>query len=154
MPIQEWSYRNEAGNVRHVGPTAQDFRAAFGLGTSDEAIALVDIDGVNMLAVQTLTRRANEQSRQIETLRAEHARQIEALRAENARLVARFAANRARGELRQRAKRPGRQTFSARRRSAEHGGLGDNIPISTANLGDGFVALKRGEAIRSVITFE
>src|SRR5581483_4512915 len=38
MPIQTWSYKTERG-VRHVGPTAQDFRAAFGLGPSDESIS-------------------------------------------------------------------------------------------------------------------
>ena len=32
-------------------------------------------------------------------------------------------------------------------RPAQHVGLGDNIPISTANLGDGFVAIKDGKMI-------
>ena len=70
MPIQTWNYRTEPGNVRHVGPTAQDFRAAFGLGSSDEAIALVDIDGINLLGVQALTRRTQSLERENAELRA------------------------------------------------------------------------------------
>lgn len=60
MPIQSWSYKTEKRGIRHVGPTAQDFHAAFGLGDSDEAIATVDADGVNLLAVQALERRTAE----------------------------------------------------------------------------------------------
>jgi hypothetical protein len=60
MPIQTWRYRTEPAGIRHVGPTAQDFHAAFGLGDSDEAIATVDADGINMLAIQALERRTAE----------------------------------------------------------------------------------------------
>lgn len=83
MPIQSWSYRTEARGVRHVGPTAQDFHAAFGLGDSDEAIATVDADGINMLAVQALEKRTAAQARRIERLEGD----LAALRAEVARLL-------------------------------------------------------------------
>lgn len=87
MPIQEWSYITQPG-VRHVGPTAQDFRAAFGLGTSDEMISLVDADGINMLAIQALERRTRTLEARVaalEGLRAEH----EALRADHEALLER-----------------------------------------------------------------
>ena len=71
MPVREWNYRTQAASVRHLGPTAQDFRAAFGLGESDTTITTTDIDGINLLAVQALERRTREQAREIETLRAE-----------------------------------------------------------------------------------
>ena len=32
MPVQEWNYKAQDAALRHMGPTAQDFRAAFGLG--------------------------------------------------------------------------------------------------------------------------
>jgi hypothetical protein len=32
MPVREWSYKTQDPSIRHIGPTAQDFRAAFGLG--------------------------------------------------------------------------------------------------------------------------
>ncbi|MEQ1515216.1 MAG: tail fiber domain-containing protein [Usitatibacteraceae bacterium] len=53
MPLQSWKYRNE-DKFRHIGPTAQDFRAAFGVGYDDKTIATVDADGVAMAAIQGL----------------------------------------------------------------------------------------------------
>ena len=35
LPISTWSYTAEPGEVRHMGPMAQDFRASFGLGDDD-----------------------------------------------------------------------------------------------------------------------
>jgi hypothetical protein len=60
LPIGSWNYRDEATSVRHLGPTAQDFHAAFGLGDSDRSIATVDVDGVALLAIQALERRTRE----------------------------------------------------------------------------------------------
>ncbi|MFP5354751.1 MAG: tail fiber domain-containing protein, partial [Gemmatimonadota bacterium] len=37
MPVYEWAYK-DAPEARHVGPMAQDFHAAFGLGVSDTTI--------------------------------------------------------------------------------------------------------------------
>lgn len=60
MPVQSWTYRTEDPSVRHLGPTAQDFREAFGLGIDDKTIGTGDIDGVNMLAIQALARRTSD----------------------------------------------------------------------------------------------
>ena len=60
MPMQSWKYRNEE-KVRHIGPTAQDFRAAFGVGYDDKTIATVDADGVAMAAIQGLNAKVGEQ---------------------------------------------------------------------------------------------
>ena len=46
LPISKWSYKVEDGSVRHIGPMAQDFAAAFGLGSDDRSIGTVDADGV------------------------------------------------------------------------------------------------------------
>ena len=67
LPIQGWNYKAEDPSVRHLGPTAQDFHAAFGLGDSDKHIATVDIDGVNLLAIQALEAR----TRDLDDVRAE-----------------------------------------------------------------------------------
>jgi hypothetical protein len=64
MKIESWRYKAEVSRARHVGPVAQDFRAAFGLGDSDKSITTVDIDGINMLAIQTLQRHVSELERQ------------------------------------------------------------------------------------------
>lgn len=60
MPIYEWSYRSQGPGVRHLGPTAQDFRAAFGLGEDDRHISTVDADGVALAAIQALYRENQE----------------------------------------------------------------------------------------------
>ncbi|RKH68254.1 tail fiber domain-containing protein [Corallococcus aberystwythensis] len=76
MPVESWRYKTEADGVRHVGPVAQDFRAAFGLGTDDKSIGLLDIDGVNMVAIQALARRTEElnaKSAEVDALKAQMA---------------------------------------------------------------------------------
>ena len=53
LPISRWSYRSERG-VRHVGPMAQDFYAAFGVGEDDKHITSIDEDGVALAAIKAL----------------------------------------------------------------------------------------------------
>jgi hypothetical protein len=53
LPITEWSYKSEFG-VRHIGPMAQDFFAAFHVGEDDRHIATVDEDGVVIAATRAL----------------------------------------------------------------------------------------------------
>ena len=84
IPIRSWSYRTEPDAVRHLGPTAQDFRAAFGLGTDERSIATVDADGVALAAAQALEKRTAAQQARIETLERENAE----LRARLARIEA------------------------------------------------------------------
>ena len=59
LPVQRWSYKTEPG-VRHLGTFAEDFHRAFGLGTSETAIGLLDMDGVNLAAAQALERRTRD----------------------------------------------------------------------------------------------
>ena len=54
LPISEWSYKNDAPGVRHLGPMAQDFQAAFRVGDSDRYIHPIDADGVALAAIQAL----------------------------------------------------------------------------------------------------
>jgi hypothetical protein len=60
MAIQSWNYKSQDRSILHLGPVAQDFYAAFRLGESDTTITAVDIDGVNMLAIQALEKRTAE----------------------------------------------------------------------------------------------
>jgi hypothetical protein len=86
LPIQSWSYRVEEANVRHLGPTAQDFHAAFGLGSDETTIGGVDATGVALAAAQALDARTTDQRARIEALEAENA----ALRGETETLRARL----------------------------------------------------------------
>ncbi len=58
LPITEWQYKSSPD--RHIGPMAQDFYAAFGLGQGETTIATVDADGVALAAIQALAM-ANEE---------------------------------------------------------------------------------------------
>ena len=54
LALSTWSFASDEDDVRHIGPTAQDFRASFDLGYDDETICLVDSIGVVLAAVQFL----------------------------------------------------------------------------------------------------
>lgn len=94
LPVESWSYKVEGEGIRHIGPTAQDFYAAFGLGTSETSIGTVDADGVALVAAKALERRTTELVGQVEEDRAE----LEALRNEVTRLREEVAVLRARLE--------------------------------------------------------
>jgi hypothetical protein len=69
LPIGEWSYKAESGQ-RHLGPVAQDFYAAFGLGADDKHITTVDEGGVALAAIKGLNAKVekalDEKNRQLE----------------------------------------------------------------------------------------
>lgn len=71
-----------------MGPTAQDFHAAFGLnGDDDRSIATVDPDGVALAAIQGLNVRLESEKAANATLRAELAdlsKRLRALESRNA----------------------------------------------------------------------
>lgn len=56
MPIREWNYKAQDAAIRHVGPTAQDFHAAFGLGEDPLRISTIDADGIALAGVSALAR--------------------------------------------------------------------------------------------------
>jgi hypothetical protein len=71
LPIESWSYRADDPRVRHVGPMAQDFAAAFGVGDDDRHIHTVDASGVALAAIQALAARLAAAEARIEELQAE-----------------------------------------------------------------------------------
>jgi hypothetical protein len=62
LPIPTWSYTNDL-STRHIGPVAQDFHAAFNLGTDDKHISPVDEGGVALAAIQGLYQKLEDQLR-------------------------------------------------------------------------------------------
>jgi len=69
LPIRQWRFKTEAEAVKHIGPMAQDFYAAFGLGEIPTAIATVDADGVALAAIQGLHQKVEEKEAAIQQLR-------------------------------------------------------------------------------------
>jgi hypothetical protein len=75
LPIHSWRYIGSDEGM-HLGPMAEDFKAAFGLAGDGQSIATVDADGVALAAIQGLNRKLEVER--------------DALRAENAALRARL----------------------------------------------------------------
>src|SRR5262249_11428245 len=75
-------------SIRHMGPMAQDFAAAFGLGENDTTISTVDAQGVALAAIQGLHSLVKDQQAQLDQLRTENSAQ----QAQIADLQARLAA--------------------------------------------------------------
>ncbi|HRY47976.1 MAG TPA: tail fiber domain-containing protein [Candidatus Paceibacterota bacterium] len=59
LPISKWNFKEDA-TTPHLGPMAQDFHAAFGLGSDDKHIAAVDANGVALAAIQGLNRKLEQ----------------------------------------------------------------------------------------------
>jgi trimeric autotransporter adhesin len=88
VPVTSWNGIAEGPQVRHIGPMAQDWHAAFTLNDDPLTIHQGDLAGVSLAAVQALdgrTRGVPEMERELVRLREENA----AVRAEAAELRAR-----------------------------------------------------------------
>ena len=73
MPIETWNYKSQQDQIRHIGPMAQDFHAAFGVGEDQRRITAVDADGVALAAIQGLYEMMQQQQAQIAALQQENA---------------------------------------------------------------------------------
>lgn len=76
MRIGTWNYKSQhAQNIRHYGPMAQDFYAAFGHDAygsigNDTTINQANMEGVLMIMVKALEQRTSIQAEEINTLKA------------------------------------------------------------------------------------
>ena len=69
VPIQRWNYRwEEDDDVPHIGPMAQDFKAAFYPGRDNTSITTLEMDGVALAAIQGLNERLIEKDARIAAL--------------------------------------------------------------------------------------
>lgn len=66
LPIATWRYRGD--DATHVGPMAQDFYAAFGLGVDDKHIAPTDLAGLGLAAIQALKAEVADKDARIRAL--------------------------------------------------------------------------------------
>ena len=80
MPITQWHYKWETSDITpHIGPMAQDFKAAFYPGTDDKSITTQEADGVALAAIQGLNEKLEGQLKQQRTENAELKRRLDAL---------------------------------------------------------------------------
>ena len=61
LPVATWEYDKKGLQPTHLGPMAEDFYEAFGLGDNPASIALSDTAGVALAAIQGLGHRLTEE---------------------------------------------------------------------------------------------
>jgi trimeric autotransporter adhesin len=61
LPVTTWNYITEGNGTRRMGPMAQDFYAAFRLGSDDKTIGTVDAHGVALAAIQGLNQKLGDE---------------------------------------------------------------------------------------------
>jgi hypothetical protein len=83
IPIATWRYKSQDSSIRHIGPVAQDFHAAFGVGEDDKYISTIDADGIALAAIQGLYERLQEQTAEIDKLLQAKQEEISELKREN-----------------------------------------------------------------------
>jgi hypothetical protein len=91
VPVTTWNYISEGAQSKHMGPMAEDFYQAFGLGTGNTSIGVQDLVGVSLAAVKSLDERTaqlQQRTLEVEQLRTE----VQQLRAANATMEQRLVA--------------------------------------------------------------
>ncbi len=86
VPVYSWSYNSQDSSITHIGPMAQDFYAAFNLGTDSTTINSGDFDGVNLLLIKALDEKMDAIHNQGEHI-AKLEIELQELRAQRERLV-------------------------------------------------------------------
>ncbi len=87
MPVQSWNYKWESDtNTPHLGPMAQDFKAAFYPGRDDKSISTLEFDGVELAAIQGLNAKMEEENRALRAKIESRAAEISALNEKLTRL--------------------------------------------------------------------
>jgi len=69
LPVSRWNYKQDTTS-EHIGPMAQDFYAAFGVGPDDKHITTIDEGGVALAAIKGLNQKLNEKDAEIQELKA------------------------------------------------------------------------------------
>jgi hypothetical protein len=70
VPVSTWNFKDDGNATRHLGPMAQDFHAAFGLGKDERSISPMDATGVALAAIKELNSVVREKEKRIIELEA------------------------------------------------------------------------------------
>ena len=71
LSITQWNYKSEDESITHIGPTAQDFKKAFGVGVDDKSISTIDPSGIALAAIKELNKQNQELAKQNKELQKE-----------------------------------------------------------------------------------
>jgi hypothetical protein len=72
IEILEWNYISDKDEIRHIGPMAQDFHAAFGMGIDNKHISMVDMDGIALASIKALNEKVEDKNAEITALKAQN----------------------------------------------------------------------------------
>jgi hypothetical protein len=82
LPITQWHYRwEDQDETPHIGPMAQDFKAAFYPGRDDKSITTQEADGVALAAIQGLNQKLTDELKRRDAENAELKQRLEKLEA-------------------------------------------------------------------------
>ncbi len=65
LQINRWGYKADTSGADHMGPMAEDFREAFGLGADGQHLAALDAAGVALASVQALNAKLEERNKSL-----------------------------------------------------------------------------------------
>ena len=68
ISVETWNYKFQRPSIRHIGPMAQEFAAAFNVGEDDRHINMVDAFGVAIASIQALYEMVQEKDAKITAL--------------------------------------------------------------------------------------
>jgi hypothetical protein len=68
LSVETWNYKNQSTDIRHIGPMAQDFAGAFGVGEDDKHINMIDAFGVTLASIQALNEKIEQRDAKIRDL--------------------------------------------------------------------------------------
>ncbi|MEE9553112.1 MAG: tail fiber domain-containing protein, partial [candidate division Zixibacteria bacterium] len=71
LSLNKWNFKSQSDNIKHIGPTAQDFYSTFGLGDDDKTISTIDPSGVALAGIQALLDKVEQLEARIAELEAE-----------------------------------------------------------------------------------
>lgn len=70
VPVTTWNLKSQDAAIRHIGPMAQDFKAAFAVGEDERHISTSDADGVAFAAIKGLRELLREKDAEVAELKA------------------------------------------------------------------------------------
>jgi trimeric autotransporter adhesin len=71
LNVPSWGFTADENQARHIGPMAEDFHLAFGLGVSNHQIGVVDEAGVSLEAIKGLALELDAKEQTLEHLRVQ-----------------------------------------------------------------------------------
>jgi len=72
VPVTTWNLKSQPPAIRHIGPMAQDFYAAFNVREDDRHISTSDADGVAFAAIKGLYELLKEKDAEIQALKRQN----------------------------------------------------------------------------------